>query len=449
MNRIVARETADEVAFRKLRTGLLTMLDFTVYPQQPPPEAGDIVHVLQMERCHACDGGSKRRVLQRRTYSICQDTGTVAGEEIHLKILSGAYTGGDIVNPGDNSKAFARVEVMTPAAVRNARSVAVLRDAESVAKIETLRQKHDVTLPPKEIPRAHREQLKSTGELKAMLDLLVRASCSFAVIPLPDDVWEVEVKKENARQLQDWVVALRGGGALAQPAHKEEQDPAAVMAIATSLRHALEEYERKKPSSPDLSDMFQGVDNMYRACMRVATTFEGWTCKHVSFDAVTDVWPYFLEDKFGDAYLKNWEHRTMGPGLEGVAGELTTFNETDCTALAMRLNLPILHSQELMVPILVEAPNTVIGSPYRHLRIQTARHRADNEEAGWEPMQYGDDPNDVEYASPVLALYGVLEDGAVEHLSDHGDYALAVERAKKLAPGIDFPKQPVAMPPGS
>lgn len=56
-----------------------------------------------------------------------------------------------------------------------------------------------------------------------------------------------------------------------------------------------------------------------RIVMNVANLFEGWACKHIDFDQNMDVWPYRLEDDFGEACL-----------AEMFADSLDHFDEDDC-----------------------------------------------------------------------------------------------------------------------
>jgi hypothetical protein len=60
--------------------------------------------------------------------------------------------------------------------------------------------------------------------------------------------------------------------------------------------------------------------------------FEEWACKHVDFNQLTDVWPYLLQDSFGEAVLAH---------LMGSWADLSLFNTEDCLAVARRLNLKI------------------------------------------------------------------------------------------------------------
>ena len=77
-----------------------------------------------------------------------------------------------------------------------------------------------------------------------------------------------------------------------------------------------------------------------REVMRVASLFESWSCAHVDFNRLADVWPYFLQDKFGEACLD----AVFPTGL-------ATFDEEDCLRVALRLQLPIAPDDGLPVPV--------------------------------------------------------------------------------------------------
>jgi hypothetical protein len=104
-------------------------------------------------------------------------------------------------------------------------------------------------------------------------------------------------------------------------------DPAAIFAIATSLwqechKHAAVNF------SINLSDSFSGNDGLMREVMRIATVFESWSCDHVDFDQLTEVWPYLLEDRFGKECLSIL-----------LVENLADFDEHDCHRIAARLRL--------------------------------------------------------------------------------------------------------------
>ncbi len=178
-----------------------------------------------------------------------------------------------------------------------------------------------------------------------------------------------------------------------------------------------------------MSESYNGFDQFMRELMRVANLFEGWACDHVVFDALGEVWPYLMEDKFGDACLK-----CVLP--DALAG----FDHNDCLRVALRLRLPLQADGELRAPIDVRAPNPVASSAFRELRIQTIRNEFDDNSVV--PFTVDDDPFDVEFGAPYFALYGVGDDGLSEHIADRDSYAEAVKLAHKLAPGIGFPTQP-------
>jgi hypothetical protein len=109
----------------------------------------------------------------------------------------------------------------------------------------------------------------------------------------------------------------------------ETTDPAAVFACATSLWdrcHELGETDRHL----NLSECYNGIDEFMRVVMRVGARFENWACDHVDFEQLTDVWPYILHDRFGEACVA-----TILPT------HLDLFDDHDCLMVALKLNLPI------------------------------------------------------------------------------------------------------------
>jgi len=70
-------------------------------------------------------------------------------------------------------------------------------------------------------------------------------------------------------------------------------------------------------------------------------------------------------------------------------------------------------------------------------RIQTVRNST--EDGDPTPYSFADDPFDESFGKPYFGLYGVLEDGTLEHIADRRTYSEALSLAKKLVPGIDFP----------
>lgn len=106
-------------------------------------------------------------------------------------------------------------------------------------------------------------------------------------------------------------------------------DPAAVFAAATSLwQECHKQAATTVNPRVNLSDAYSGVDGLMREVMRIATLFESWACTHVNFDELTDVWPYLLEDRFGQECLSIF-----------LPDGLSEFDEHDCRRVAARLRL--------------------------------------------------------------------------------------------------------------
>ena len=200
----------------------------------------------------------------------------------------------------------------------------------------------------------------------------------------------------------------------------EEVDPAAVFAIATSLRKACEEAEAADPSL-DLVAAYNGWDQFTRELMRVAAMFEEWSCLHVAFDHLEHTWSYFLENSFGKACLKVME-----------AGGLASFDAVDCLRLAFRLRLPIWENGELPIPVDVIVDNTVVGSAFKAFRIQTVRDLL--AEPQIVPYTESDDPFDENLGDRYFGIYGVDEEGFLEHIANRCSYVLARELVLNLAP---------------
>ena len=205
----------------------------------------------------------------------------------------------------------------------------------------------------------------------------------------------------------------------------EQIDPAAIFGCASSLWEACQKHISHHHL--DLSECYNGMDELMRVVMRIANQFETWSCRHINFKELSDVWPYLLQDKFGEACLD-----AMSP--TGLA----SFNDSDCLRVAMRLHLPIIQDGKLPVPCDVIANNPTPNSQFRKFRIQTVRH--ENEEDGdIKPYTMDDEPFDENFGEPYFGLYGVYEDGMLEHIADRKTYSEALSLAKKLAPEIDFP----------
>ena len=209
----------------------------------------------------------------------------------------------------------------------------------------------------------------------------------------------------------------------------DQLDPAAVFACALSLREACLKSAAADPQL-NLSESYNGMDEFMREMMRVGNLFEAWACEHVAFERTSEVWPYLMEDKFGDACLESI-----------LPSALAEFDDSDCLRVALRLRLPIQTDDKLRVPVDVRAPNPVGGSEFREFRIQTVRD--DLDEGDVAPFTTDDDPFDEEFGLPYFALYGVGDDGMVEHIADRDTYSDALNLAQKLAPGVTLPLKPI------
>ena len=209
----------------------------------------------------------------------------------------------------------------------------------------------------------------------------------------------------------------------------EELDPAAVFGCALSLREACLKGVEANPQL-NLSSSYIGMDEFMREMMRVANRFEAWACTHVVFDETCEVWPYLMEEKFGDACLEFI-----------LPSALAKFDDSDCLRVSLRLQLPIQADDKLRVPVDVRATNPIGGSEFREFRIQTVRD--DLDEGDVAPFTTDDDPFDEEFGPPYFALYGVGDDGLLEHIADRNTYSDALRLAQKLAPGVALPLKPI------
>ena len=207
-------------------------------------------------------------------------------------------------------------------------------------------------------------------------------------------------------------------------------DPAAVFACAKSLYDACLERAVVE-TGLNLSEAYHGMDGFMREVMRVGEEFEKWACHHVVFDELDEMWPYFLEDRFGAACLEIME-----------AGSLAGFDADDCLRIAFKLRLPMRVDGSLPLPLCVEVANPLPGAEFQRLRIQTVRPVWD-EDGGFAVFTEDDDPCDENYSAPVCGIYGVTE-GVVEYLAERKTYAEARALVVKLLPGIGFPEGVIA-----
>jgi hypothetical protein len=193
-------------------------------------------------------------------------------------------------------------------------------------------------------------------------------------------------------------------------------DSAAVFASALSLWQAGKVYA--------FGD-YKGADQFRREVMRVAHHFAAWTRLHIKIDALQDEWSELLEKSFGDACL------AVVP-----QSSLTEFDDRHCLRVAMRLRLPIRLDDNLRLPVDATALNPILGSVFPAFRIQTVRDSVEGNFSA--PFTPDDDPFDEEFSAPYFGLYGVSNDGLLEHIADRESYAEAVSLASKLAPDIEF-----------
>jgi hypothetical protein len=207
-------------------------------------------------------------------------------------------------------------------------------------------------------------------------------------------------------------------------------DPAAIFCCAVSLRDAA--MPLSDAGNYTLSDAYSGWNGFLQEVMRVATLFETWATAHVAFDHLGEVWPYFMEDRFGVACVEVAD-------IWSLAG----FDEMDCLRIAQQLQLPLYYGDALVIPLEVRARNTVVGSGFAEFGIQTVRiHRIEAEVV---PFIRGDDPWDEDYELPRLALCGITAEGQCEHIAEFTTYRDALSLVTKLAPGINFPERPVVI----
>ena len=210
-------------------------------------------------------------------------------------------------------------------------------------------------------------------------------------------------------------------------------DPAALFCCAVSLRDAAMESTGGRESN--LGEEYNGWDEFLRQVMAVATRFETWATDHVAFEALGEVWPYFMEDRFGAACVEVVD-----------LWHLAEFGDEDCVRVAQHLGLPLILDESLHIPLDVRAPNPVEGSAFHEFCIRAIRYHLEDEDPM--PLAAGGDPWDPEWTNPVFAIYGVQADGIEMHITDLPQYRDAVVLVGKLSPGIQFPEQPIVNPTG-
>jgi len=105
-------------------------------------------------------------------------------------------------------------------------------------------------------------------------------------------------------------------------------DPAAIYCMTRSL---MDQLQINRSESESISGHYEGWDNAIRECVRVSTMFERWCCQHIDFDEFNGVWPYEMEDKFGEAVFEHQESKF----------QLESFSEHDCGYVASILGLKL------------------------------------------------------------------------------------------------------------
>lgn len=116
-------------------------------------------------------------------------------------------------------------------------------------------------------------------------------------------------------------------------------DPAAEFTAALSLYKFGS--KQAKANRNNLSDAYSGGDEFQRQCMRIGREFERWACDHINFDELGEVWPYYLEDKFGAAAVD----------VAGSECDLEKLGENHWPLIAAKLMCPL------------RAPQWVIKAP--------------------------------------------------------------------------------------
>lgn len=213
-------------------------------------------------------------------------------------------------------------------------------------------------------------------------------------------------------------------------AQTEVADPAAIFAIATSLRKACELKERSN-SILNLSESYKGWDQFTRELMRVGTLFEEWACEYVAFAYLDDVWSYLLEQFFGESCLRVIE-----------ADALASFGSRECLLLTFDMKIPVWCDTELPVPFQKMIANTVNESPFRSFFVQTARMSFLT--MTMIPFLEEDNPFEENLGRRVFGIYGVERSGKLEIITYRASYREARLLILKLAPGALLDERAVA-----
>ncbi len=202
-------------------------------------------------------------------------------------------------------------------------------------------------------------------------------------------------------------------------------DPAGVFAVAHSLWETVFDGADRSEKTA-LSDFYQGLDQLMREVLRIGTLFEGWACRHVAFDVLDEVWPYFIADNFGPAWLHVSD-----------AYSLTGFDRRDCLRVAWQLGLPIWMNEEFVLPVTVDVGNPNANTAFVGFRIQTTRTQKNGSRTT--PFTVSDELFDESYFIPSYSLYGKTAAGDSELIASRATYSETVSLAKKLITNVEFP----------
>ena len=204
-------------------------------------------------------------------------------------------------------------------------------------------------------------------------------------------------------------------------------DSASVFGAALSLYETC--MAQARVSSVNLSAAYHGGDQFMREVVRVAQKFETWATEHVDFAEFGEVWPYFLRDRFGPACVSLLSATNLG-----------VFDDMTCLQIALHLALPLQMDRGLPIPLRAESFNPIPNAAFRVFCIQTVRDSIDGKSVG--VFMLGDKPFDPDYGPIYFSLYGVREDGLLEHIASRSTYTETVELATSMIPGLLFAKTP-------
>jgi hypothetical protein len=202
-------------------------------------------------------------------------------------------------------------------------------------------------------------------------------------------------------------------------------DPAGVFAAAHSLWTAIFESS-DRPEKASLSHCYQGLDQLMRDVLRVGLLFETWSCRHIAFDEVDEVWPYFVADNLGTTWLRIFDAYSLGD-----------VNERDCLHAAWHLRLPIRMSEEFVLPVTVDVGNPNADTAFVGFRIQTTRTLKNG--SRMMPFTVSDELFDESYVMACYSLYGRTGAGDSELLASRATYSETVSLAKRLVKNVEFP----------